>query len=60
MDVTGNQGVQLGDGNVQINPFTGGRPQDPVVAGHVRQPAPDATAPTPVRSSGAVRPPEAP
>ena len=40
MDVTGSQGVQLGDGNVQINLFTGQRPAGPVVAGNVPQPAP--------------------
>jgi tetratricopeptide (TPR) repeat protein len=40
MDVTGSQGVQFGDGNVQINLFTGGRPQGPVVAGNIPQPAP--------------------
>jgi tetratricopeptide (TPR) repeat protein len=40
MDVTGSQGVQLGDGNVQINLFTGGQPRGPVVAGNIPQPAP--------------------
>jgi tetratricopeptide (TPR) repeat protein len=40
VDVTGSQGVQLGDGNVQINLFTGQRPAGPVVAGNVPQPAP--------------------
>ena len=39
MDVTGSQGVQLGEyGNVQINLFTGQRPAGPVVAGNVPSP----------------------
>jgi hypothetical protein len=38
--VTGSQGVQVGDGNVQINLFTGEQPRRPVVAGNIPQPAP--------------------
>jgi hypothetical protein len=38
--VTGSQGVQGGDGNVQINLFTGEQPRRPVVAGNIPQPAP--------------------
>jgi tetratricopeptide (TPR) repeat protein len=40
VDVTGSQGVQLGDGNVQINLFSGVQPPGPVVAGNIPQPAP--------------------
>ena len=40
MDVTGSQGVQLGDGNVQINLFAGPQPRGPIVAGNIPQPAP--------------------
>jgi hypothetical protein len=38
--VTLSQGVQVGDGNVQINLFTGEQPRRPVVAGNIPQPAP--------------------
>jgi hypothetical protein len=34
------QGVQVGDGNVQINLFSGEQPPGPVVAGNIPQPAP--------------------
>jgi tetratricopeptide (TPR) repeat protein len=40
MDLTGSQGVQLGDGNVQINLFSGAQPRGPIVAGNIPQPAP--------------------
>jgi tetratricopeptide (TPR) repeat protein len=40
VDVTGGQGVQLGDGNVQINLFAGGQSRGPIVAGSIPQPAP--------------------
>jgi NB-ARC domain len=40
MDVTGGQGVQAGDGNVQINLFSGQQPRGPVVAGNVPQAPP--------------------
>jgi hypothetical protein len=40
MDVTGGQGVQAGDGNVQINLFSGEQPRGPVVAGNVPQAPP--------------------
>jgi len=40
MDVTGGQGVQVGDGNVQINLFADASPRGPVVAGSIPQPAP--------------------
>lgn len=40
MDVTGGQGVQAGDGNVQVNLFAGEQPRGPVVAGNVPQAPP--------------------
>jgi Tetratricopeptide repeat len=40
MDVTGGQGVQVGDGGVQINLFAGEQPRGPVVAGNVPQAPP--------------------
>jgi hypothetical protein len=40
MDATGSQGVQAGDGGVQINLFAGEQPRGPVVAGNVPQAPP--------------------